>query len=108
MEKCARKRLNSCLPALLKRTLKEPNFCCGMLRPVKYDTTGLKGLRKTRYRVVNSGNKIMIDNRISNQQMLPFRYRRRCPEVLLALRDLAPGGGFVYGASHYTTYEVPM
>ncbi len=55
------------------------------------------------------GERITIDTGISNQKTLPFGtvedVRR---EALNALRHLAPGGGFVYGTSHYAMYEVPV
>lgn len=55
------------------------------------------------------GSKITIDTGISNQKTLPFGtvddVKR---ETLHALKHLAPGGGFVYGTSHYAMYEVPV
>ncbi|MHA2391417.1 MAG: uroporphyrinogen decarboxylase family protein [Promethearchaeota archaeon] len=55
------------------------------------------------------GDKITIDTGISNQKTLPFGtpedVRR---ETLHALKLLAPGGGFMYGTSHYAMYDVPL
>lgn len=55
------------------------------------------------------GGRVTIDTGVSNQRTLPFGsvadVRR---EVLYALGNLAPGGGFVYGTSHYAMYEVPV
>jgi len=55
------------------------------------------------------GNKITIDTGVSNQKTLPFGTPEDVRnETLNALRYLAPGGGFVYGTSHYAMYEVPI
>ena len=55
------------------------------------------------------GSRITIDTGISNQRTLPFGtvddVKR---EALRAMKHLAPGGGFVYGTSHYAMYEVPV
>ncbi|MEM3040518.1 MAG: uroporphyrinogen decarboxylase family protein, partial [Nitrososphaerota archaeon] len=55
------------------------------------------------------GGRITIDTGVSNQRTLPFGtvddVRK---ETLYALKHLAPGGGFVYGTSHYAMYDVPI
>lgn len=53
------------------------------------------------------GDKITIDTGVSNQKTLPFGTPEDVRnETLNALRYLAPGGGFVYGTSHYALYDV--
>jgi hypothetical protein len=55
------------------------------------------------------GDKITIDTGVSNQKTLPFcKPQDVRDETLHALRYLAPGGGFVYGTSHYALYDVPV
>ena len=55
------------------------------------------------------GDKITIDTGVSNQKTLPFGTPEDVRnETLYALRYLAPGGGFVYGTSHYAMYDVPI
>jgi uroporphyrinogen decarboxylase len=55
------------------------------------------------------GDKITIDTGVSNQKTLPFGKAQDIrDETLHALRYLAPGGGFVYGTSHYALYDVPV
>lgn len=55
------------------------------------------------------GDKITIATGVSNQCTLPFGtvedVRR---EALLKLKQLAPGGGLVFGNSHYAMYETPI
>jgi uroporphyrinogen decarboxylase len=55
------------------------------------------------------GDKITIDTGISVQKTLPFGTKEDVKkETLSALKHLAPGGGFVYGTSHYALYDVPI
>jgi uroporphyrinogen decarboxylase len=55
------------------------------------------------------GDKITIDTGVSNQKTLPFGTPEDVKrEVLYALKNLAPGGGFIYGTSHYAMYDVPI
>ena len=55
------------------------------------------------------GDKITIDTGISVQKTLPFGTVDDVKkEVKYALKHLAPGGGFVYGTSHYAMYDVPI
>ena len=55
------------------------------------------------------GDRLTIDTGVSVQRTLPFGtvedVRR---ETLRALKHLAPGGGFIYGTSHYAMYDVPV
>ena len=54
------------------------------------------------------GDKITIDTGISVQRTLPFGSVDEVrEEAKRALRLLAPGGGFIYGTSHYAMYDVP-
>jgi hypothetical protein len=55
------------------------------------------------------GDKITIDTGVSNQKTLPFGTPDDVrSETLNALQYLAPGGGLVYGTSHYALYDVPI
>jgi hypothetical protein len=55
------------------------------------------------------GDKITIDTGLSNQHTLPFGTTDEVKqETLRAIKDLAPGGGFVYGTSHFALYDVPV
>lgn len=55
------------------------------------------------------GDQITIDTGLSNQRTLPFGTPDDVKrETLDALRYLAPGGGFVYGTSHFALYDVPI
>jgi uroporphyrinogen decarboxylase len=55
------------------------------------------------------GDKITIDTGVSNQKTLPLGTPEDVRnETMNALRFLAPGGGFVYGTSHYAMYDVPV
>jgi hypothetical protein len=55
------------------------------------------------------GDSMTIDTGISNQKTLPFGTQDDVQrEVLTALKYLAPGGGFVYGTSHFALYDVPI
>jgi uroporphyrinogen decarboxylase len=55
------------------------------------------------------GDKITIDTGISVQRTLPFGSVDDVKEeAKRALSFLAPGGGFVYGTSHYAMYDVPI
>ncbi|MGI6379327.1 MAG: uroporphyrinogen decarboxylase family protein [Anaerolineae bacterium] len=55
------------------------------------------------------GDKITIATGVSSQQTLPFGtvedVRR---EAMFKLKHLAPGGGLVFGNSHFAMYEVPI
>jgi len=55
------------------------------------------------------GDRLTLDTGISNQKTLPFGTPDDVKqEVLTALKHLAPGGGFVYGTSHFALYDVPI
>ncbi len=55
------------------------------------------------------GDRITIDTGISVQRTLPYGTVEDVRgEALHALKHLAPGGGFVYGTSHYAMYDVPV
>jgi len=55
------------------------------------------------------GDRITIDTGISNQKTLPHGTKDDVKqEALNALKYLAPGGGFVYGTSHFALYDVPI
>jgi len=55
------------------------------------------------------GDRLTIDTGISNQKTLPHGTKEDVKqEVLTALKHLAPGGGFVYGTSHFALYDVPI
>lgn len=55
------------------------------------------------------GDKITIDTGISNQKTLPFGTPEDVQqETLHTLKHLAPGGGFMYGTSHYAMQDVPL
>lgn len=55
------------------------------------------------------GDRITIDTGVSNQKTLPFGTKDDVKqETLTALKYLAPGGGFVYGTSHFALYDVPI
>ena len=55
------------------------------------------------------GDRITIDTGISVQRTLPLGSVDDVEhEAKEALKDLAPGGGFVYGTSHYALYDVPV
>jgi uroporphyrinogen decarboxylase len=55
------------------------------------------------------GDKITLDTGISVQRTLPFGTIEEVKnEAKTALKELAPGGGFVYGTSHYAMYDVPV
>ncbi len=55
------------------------------------------------------GDRLTIDTGISNQKTLPFGTTDDVKqEALIALKHLAPGGGFVYGTSHFALYDVPI
>ena len=57
----------------------------------------------------NYGDEITIDTGISVQKTLPYGtvddVRK---EALHAMKNLAPGGGFIYGTSHMALYDVPV
>ncbi|MCW3992341.1 MAG: hypothetical protein NWE79_06510 [Candidatus Bathyarchaeota archaeon] len=55
------------------------------------------------------GDRLTIDTGISVQRALPYGTAEEVKEEALhALKHLAPGGGFVYGTSHYAMYDVPV
>jgi uroporphyrinogen decarboxylase len=55
------------------------------------------------------GDKITIDTGISNQKTLPFGTPEDVrQETLHALKHLAPGGGFMYGTSHFAMHDVQL
>jgi uroporphyrinogen decarboxylase len=55
------------------------------------------------------GDKITLDTGISVQKTLPYGTVEEVKrEVLIAMKNLAPGGGFIYGTSHYALYDVPL
>jgi uroporphyrinogen decarboxylase len=55
------------------------------------------------------GDKITLDTGISVQKTLPFGTVDDVKkEALTTVKNLAPGGGFVYGTSHYALYDVPL
>ena len=55
------------------------------------------------------GDRITIDTGISVQRTLPLGTVEEVEEeVRRTFRQLAPGGGFVYGTSHYAMYDVPV
>jgi len=55
------------------------------------------------------GDKITLDTGISVQKTLPFGSTSEVKrEALKTIKNLAPGGGFVYGTSHYALYDVPV
>jgi hypothetical protein len=55
------------------------------------------------------GKQITIDTGVSNQHTLPNGTPQEVrDETLHAIRHLAPGGGFVYGTSHFALYDVPI
>jgi len=57
----------------------------------------------------NYGDEITIDTGISVQKTLPYGMVDDVKkEALHAMRNLAPGGGFIYGTSHMALYDVPV
>jgi uroporphyrinogen decarboxylase len=55
------------------------------------------------------GDQLTIDTGVSNQHTLPHGTPEDVKkETLRAIKDLAPGGGFVYGTSHFALYDVPI
>jgi uroporphyrinogen decarboxylase len=55
------------------------------------------------------GDKLTIDTGISVQKTLPFGTLDEVKnEAKKALKHLAPGGGFIYGTSHYALNDVPV
>ncbi len=55
------------------------------------------------------GDKITISTGVSSQQTLPFGTVEDVrKEALFKLKHLAPGGGLVFGNSHFAMYDVPL
>lgn len=55
------------------------------------------------------GDVITLDTGISVQKTLPFGTVNEVKkEAVNTIKNLAPGGGFVYGTSHYALYDVPL
>ncbi len=55
------------------------------------------------------GDRITIDTGVSVQRTLPYGTVDDIrEEAMNALKKLAPGGGFIYGTSHYAMYDVPI